>query len=167
MSETGTAGAEIGGGRGGRRWLGVALVVSICGNLLLAGLIAGVWMRNNQLLGEGVSRREATLMMVVPESYHAEARELMAAGRAARRESAALTGEIDAEILRILRAEPFDADALASALDARRAIRFEAGSALSDTVLALSMRMTPAERAEMADRIEALLARWKNRSRDG
>ncbi len=149
--------------------LRVVLVVSLALNLAVAGVAAGWWLRHG---GGGHGHHPARLDMVGgPLSRalsEADRREIgrgirdamraHGAGRAELRESmAALVAE--------LRAEPFDAGAVAARLAAQRAAfaeRFEMGQA---ALVAHLAAMSGTERAAYADRLEAEIAAYRARRR--
>ncbi|MDR5652020.1 periplasmic heavy metal sensor [Ruixingdingia sedimenti] len=137
------------------RWLRIALVVSLALNLAVAGGVAGVMLRH---AGDGPPPRtigfgpwSAALSKedraALREAYRGE-RGRLAAGW---RQDAADR----AELLRILRADPFDPaafDTLNARMDARMRDRMQTGERLLRERI---LTMTPAERAAFADRLEA------------
>jgi uncharacterized membrane protein len=148
----------------------VVLVVSLALNLAVAGVVAGWWLRHGGAHGGGDHRARldmvgGPLSRALSEADRREiGREIVramraeGAGREELRESmVALVAE--------LRAEPFDAGAVAARLAAQRAAfteRFEMGQA---ALVAHLAAMTGAERAAYADRLEAEIAAYHARRR--
>ncbi|WP_333815333.1 periplasmic heavy metal sensor [Tabrizicola sp.] len=136
------------------RGVKIALALSLALNLGVAGLALGAW------LGDGPHRGMPRDMSFGPFSAALDAEDR----RALRRALMDRLGEFStqreaaraefAALLTALRADPFDAGAMKTALaalEARNAERLELGRSLIETRL---IEMTPEERAAFADRLE-------------
>lgn len=141
------------------RGVKIALALSVALNLAVAGLVAGAWM------GDGPHRGMPRDMSFGPFSAALDSDDRRAIRRALmerlgefREQRAAAQAEFET-LLTALRADPFDAGALKSALaalEARNAERLELGRSLIETRL---IEMSPEERAAFADRLEQGLKR--------
>ena len=144
------------------RGVKIALALSVALNLAIAGLAVGAW------LGDGPRKGMPRDMSFGPFSAALDDTDRRAIRQALmeklgefREQRAAARAEFET-LLVALRADPFDAGALKSALaalEARNAERLELGRGLIETRL---IEMTPAERAAFADRLEKGLRRGKD-----
>lgn len=148
----------------------VLLGASLALNLLFVGLIGGALWRNGG--GDGPGHRDggpslqsyaAPYVQALPRAerraLHRSIRSAHPmAGREARR-------AVYAQMLEVLRAEPFDPDAAQAMLDAQR----DAVMALQETAQASWLQavgaMTPGERTAYADRLEKRIERRARRAR--
>ena len=136
------------------RGVKIALALSVALNLAVAGLAVGAW------LGDGPHRGMPRDMSFGPFSEALDDDDRKAIRKALlsrlgefREQRDAARAEFEA-LLVALRADPFDAGALKTALaalEARNAERLELGRSLIETRL---IEMTPEERAAFADRLE-------------
>jgi uncharacterized membrane protein len=136
------------------RGVKIALALSVALNLGVAGLAVGAW------LGDGPHRGMPRDMSFGPFSEALDDDDRKAIRKALlsrlgefREQRDAARAEFEA-LLVALRADPFDAGALKTALaalEARNAERLELGRSLIETRL---IEMTPQERAAFADRLE-------------
>ena len=141
------------------RGVKIALALSVALNLAVAGLAVGAW------LGDGPHRGMPRDMSFGPFSEALDDDDRKAIRKALlsrlgefREQRDAARAEFEA-LLVALRADPFDAGALKTALaalEARNAERLELGRSLIETRL---IEMTPEERAAFADRLEKHLRR--------
>lgn len=145
--------------KGGSRGIRIALAISVALNLAVAGLAAGAWMK------EGGNRGLPRDLSFGPfsEALGPEDRRALRAALLDRapgfRESRVAAREEFAALLTALRASPFDAAALQSALKAietRAAERLDLGRDLIGTRI---LQMSDADRLAFADRLEAGLRR--------
>jgi uncharacterized membrane protein len=136
------------------RWLKPALIVSVALNLAVAGLVLGAW------LGDGPRRGMPRDMSFGPFSEalsDQDRRELRKAlmDRAGEFRSSRDAARAEFEtLLAALRADPFDPDAMKSALAAietRNAERLQLGRSLIETRL---IQMSAEDRQAFADRLE-------------
>lgn len=145
------------------RGVKIALALSVALNLAVAGLAVGAW------LGDGPHRGGMPRDMsfgpfseaLDDTDRRAIRKTLMEKLGEFREQRAAARAEVET-LLVALRADPFDAAALKTALaalEARNAERLELGRSLIETRL---IEMTPAERAAFADRLEKGLRRGKD-----
>ena len=145
---------------GSGKGLRIALALSLAFNLLVVGLVVGALLRN----GDPRSRIVRDLDFgpfteaLSPRDRDALRREFVARAPEMRDMRREIRGDLEA-LLAVLRREPFDAQALQSVLDnqqVRMARRIELGREL---LLERLAAMSPAERAEFADRLEKRLRR--------
>lgn len=144
------------------RGVKIALALSVALNLAVAGLAVGAW------LGNGPHRGMPRDMSFGPFSEALDDADRRAIRRALmerlgefRQQRAAARAEFET-LLGVLRADPFDAEALKAALaalEARNAERLDLGRGLIETRL---IEMTPDERAAFADRLEKGLRHGKD-----
>jgi uncharacterized membrane protein len=141
------------------RWLKPALIVSVALNLAVAGLVLGAWLGDGHRGGmprdmsfgpfsEALSDQDVRALR---KSLMDRAGEFSSSRKASRAEFETL--------LASLRAEPFDPEALKSALAAietRNAERLQLGRSLIETRL---IEMSPEDRQAFADRLERGLKR--------
>ena len=138
----------------GPKWIKIALAVSVALNLAVAGLAAGAFLRDGP--GRGMPRdlsfgpfSEA----LSGEDRHALRKALMDKAPAFRKSRAAARAEFET-LLTALRATPFDAAALQTALTAietRTADRLNLGRSLIEARI---LQMSEAERLAFAGRLE-------------
>lgn len=139
-----------------RRWLKIALAVSVALNLAVAGMIAGAWIKNGGH-GRGMPRDlsfglfneafSADDRMALRHALMDRAADFRAASKAARAEFETL--------LAALRASPFDPVAMQSALaavEARTAGRLELGRVLIENRIT---QMSEADRLGFAQRLDS------------
>ena len=153
------------------RWPKVLLAISLVFNLLIVGAIIGANLRHEQ-----DARRypppdpEMTRALGVAPLFDTLPREvrreigvrLRAEMGGLRPDRAALEAEFFA-VLAVLRAEPFDPAALASTLEAQQARVANRVAAGRDVFIDALARMSPAERAAFADRLEDRVRRGPRR----
>jgi uncharacterized membrane protein len=146
-------------GQPGPRWMKIALVISVALNLAVAGLVLGAW------LGDGPRKGMPRDMSFGPfsEALSDADRRALRKGlmdRMGEFRSSREAARADFEALLVaLRADPFDAVAMTTALTAietRNAERLALGRNLIATRIA---EMTPEERQAFADRLEKGLRR--------
>lgn len=149
-------------------WLRVVFVASLGLNLLVLGLVGGAI-----LFGDGPREkaREAGvnpfILALPPDERRQLIRDVRRAAEPGRRSHAELRQRFDA-LLTEIRAERFDAGAVAALLEEQRS----AGSARQTdgerALIARLSQMSQADRAAYADRLEAALKRHRSpRERDG
>lgn len=140
------------------------LIVSLALNLLVAGLVAGAWLRDGRPGGRDRDPGFGPFGEALSDADRRELRRAFMARMPEMRENrAALRADMQG-VVTALRAEPFDAAALSAAMDAalaRMAGRIEVGQELLvDRITA----MDEAERVAFADRLEAALKRGPRRA---
>lgn len=162
MSET-SATPDASASRG-PRWVWILLVVSLAGNLLLVGLIAGAaWLRHQSGGPIAAAAGPFGFIRALPrerrEALRQESREQIAGLRPLWQ----TVREARREAERALAAEPFDAGTFLAAqrrvVDAEHAARLAGSKLLADA----AAKLTPDERRRMARWFE----RGRNRGRDG
>jgi uncharacterized membrane protein len=142
------------------------LIVSLALNLLVVGLVAGAWLRDGRPGGRDRDPGFGPFGEALSDTDRRELRRAFMARMPEMRENrTALKADMQG-VLDALRADPFDAAALSSAMDAalsRMAGRIEVGQELLvDRITA----MDAAERTAFADRLETALERGPRRGPD-
>jgi len=145
------------------RWMKAVLVVSLVANAAVLGAVGGWKMRHAMPDEPGLSRQQARILDLVPQSRREEARAILLSRQD---EIAATWNEMraaQAEMLAAIRAEPFSADRLASALAARRAASGKVWGIGYEQLGEIAARLDSADRAALADRLEERYKRWMER----
>lgn len=146
------------------RWIKVALVVSLAVNLIVAGLVVGAALgrdRTGDRTRGDVPRefmRAPLVSALGREDRRAVGRELMREAGPLRQNRAELRARFE-RLLEALRAEPFDAQAVAVILAEQRAAGARRLEIAEAAVLARLAAMSPEARAAYADRLDASLRR--------
>lgn len=165
MSEIPTAPAD----RPRRRWVTIALIVSLSLNLLVVGMIGGLALNragppreshdrppgSSELMSAGPLARALTT-----EERRALARELFKNRdqlRAARRQ---LQGGLE-QAVAVLQADQFDRAALAAVMQQQNTILVEQVGDMQELLLDHLEGLDPAQRAEMAERLNDVLHRGR------
>lgn len=146
-----------------RKWPRVLLAVSLTLNLLVLGLVIGAKAGGHTERGfdpRGPDRGAIRDLGFGPVAGAFDRKDRRAIGRALRERSGSfadnrktLEGEFN-QMLSVLRADPFDAGALAALMDGQSERMRHRGETLRVLVLERISRMSPEERAGFADRIE-------------
>lgn len=147
-----------------RRWFRLLLGASLALNLLVLGVVIGAVLRFG---GPDGARRPppmlgATLYRELPREDRRGIREAMrdrSVGRGPDRKTAAL------QVAQLVRATPFDATALETLFSEHAARRAQWQTTANAVLLEQLGRMTEAERAAYADRIEDALSRPRRHHR--
>lgn len=147
-------------GRTGGRWLRIALAVSVAINLCVAGVVAGAWLRDGPPRGGGV--RDVGFgpyaAGLTEDDRAALRRALIARGPDLRAARMAMRDDM-AAVVAALRADPFDAAAMAAAME-RGTTRLAEFAGLGRSLLVEhAAAMTPEARAAFADRLETAATR--------
>lgn len=172
-----TGGAGAGGGKGlpGRRWMPVALAVSLALNLLVAGVFLGVRLNPPARPADSPpaqtadpARLDARLLRDLglgpfmnafpPQARRQMARRIRAEVGTLNDGRQALVAELD-EMLALMRADPFDAEALAQVVERQKQRLNRRTDIGREIVLEAITEMTPEERRAFADRLERVLRR--------
>ena len=161
MTETNSTGPEMSGSpRGWTWWL---LAGSLALNLLVAGTLVGSYIGGHHHGHHGDGRRGGlTSVTGFAESLPADRAKLLANEvEPAREKLSSLRQDLKAarsQIKKIIRAEPFDAEAFKSGMQRIYDIRVNARKLASDAFTAAVLSMTPEERKHFAD--------WRRPRRD-
>jgi uncharacterized membrane protein len=141
------------------RWVKIALVASLCLNVLVIGVAGGFLLKHRDgPRGDRIDR----IVRYLPEARRDAARSMMEArlpeyeslrdqSRAARRES-----------MTLMAADPLDESALRDALDRARAYSEQSRAMLEDALMDIALSLTVEERREM---VEQMTRRWERRQR--
>ena len=145
-------------------WGRIVLVASLALNLLVVGAVAGAFWRHGGERSHGARGFAVPYVRALPgperRALFAELRRGGQGDHGARRQAAY------GAVLAALRAEPFDPEAVASALARQRADAADFQSRAEAGWLARVTAMDAQERARYADRVEAHLQHGKRRRRD-
>jgi uncharacterized membrane protein len=145
------------------RWVQALLVLSLAANLMVAGLVAGAWLRDGPPGATGRDPGFGPFAGALSDDDRRALRRAFLSRMPEMRENRmALRADMQG-VLAALRAQPFDAAALDSAMDtalARLGERISVGQTLLFERIAA---MDSAERAAFADRLETALARGPRR----
>ena len=146
-----------------RRWLPILLGVSLALNLLVVGVIVGTVLRFRG--GDGMRHAPSfgpALYRALPEE---DRKALRARLRHDHEEGSRKRQEDFKALANALRAVPFDSGAVETLIDEQAEARAAGHMALNQAWLDRVSRMTDAERADYADRLEEVIERGK-RDRD-
>ncbi|MEC3861882.1 periplasmic heavy metal sensor [Mesobacterium sp. TK19101] len=152
--------------RGTRRWVRVLLFVSLALNLMVVGLAAGMIWRGLPDHREAPQSRDQTMpytRALERDDQRALRRQLREAFAGAPRDRGDLARAYRRSV-ELLRAEPFDPDALRANLDAQSRnaqARLTTGQKVLADYLAT---MSPSQRAAYADRLEQEITRFEARA---
>ncbi|PWJ21238.1 Uncharacterized membrane protein [Jannaschia seohaensis] len=136
-----------------RNWTKPALAVSLAINLLVAGAVGGALLTDRGP-GRGGPTGGPPELRSFERGLEPERRDAL---RARLREDPALRGgrarlrATRGELVSVLRAEPFDADAFRAALSAQRAVQTELVTRALEAMVLTAQEMAPNERAALAD----------------
>jgi len=141
------------------RILRIVLIVSLSLNLLVLGVLAGGMMKSGRLDRVGSAADLRALWLALPETAQ---RDLHGAvgprtpdgERVTREDRRARAAARHAEILTLLRAQTFDAEAFAAVLQAEHAERSERIGRAHQAFVARVADLSAAERAAVAERLE-------------
>ncbi len=133
---------------GTRRWIKIALIVSVAANLGIAGVIGGAALRapeierNNLEAPEGV----AMLARAMPQAHQRELREGLRDRRGDLRPDREELRSLRDRFVVALRAEPFDIDVVNEVFADQRVILSNLTAAGHDSVIEQIEKMTPRDR---------------------
>ncbi|MCC5969790.1 MAG: periplasmic heavy metal sensor [Pararhodobacter sp.] len=140
------------------RLMRIVLVASLALNLLVLGVLAGGMWKAGQMQRAGSPSDLRALWQALPEASRRDMRPADAQGpegRAAQREERrAQAAARQAEMLSLLRAPEFDADAFGTLLETEHSERSERIARASQAFVARVAELDAAERATVADRLE-------------
>ncbi|QQD17586.1 periplasmic heavy metal sensor [Spongiibacter nanhainus] len=145
----------------GRRWLLVALLLS----LLVNGAVLGLIVSERLVDGEARAVRDISRMMLrdAPEQFRGAIREGMVAHRAEARSAFRELQSARRDVLKMLKAEPLDAEALSLGFQRIR----QADSALKGVMHQVLIEVLPslsaAERTPIAERHELRRKKFKDK----
>jgi uncharacterized membrane protein len=141
------------------RWVQVLLVVSLAANLMVAGLVVGAWLRGGP---HGMAGRDPGFgpfaAALSDDDRRALRRAFLSRMPEMRENRMALRRDMQG-VLAALHADPFDAAALDSAMDAALARLGDRISVGQSLLVERITAMDSTERTAFADRLETALAR--------
>lgn len=146
-------------------WMKLLLVLSLAANLLVAGLVIGHWLADSEPQS-GMDRRVGWMLRVVPEERRELAAAHFEAGRPQFEAAEAAQHDRVGAVLAAIRSEPFEPAALSAAMAASLEARTAPRVVVYDRFATLLEQFTPAERAVIAERMEAWVGRRAAEQRD-
>jgi len=149
------------------RAMRLLLVVSLAVNLLVAGMVVGRFVaaeRGDERRGGTVARQlrdigNVPYVMALSRADRAALAEALGGRRDVLRDNRERLRDRFEAVLSVLRAEPFQPDALRTLLNEQRATLLERQQLGEDLLIARLILMTPAERADYAERLDKSLRR--------
>lgn len=160
MTETGVETGKTSGGC--PRWMKLTLIVSLMLNVAVIGMFAGHNMKGDEKAAGGAGNRQVEwILRLVPEerrdytkAHFGDIRDQMKSLRTERQE------KLD-DIVAAVRADPFIPDALAAALEDRRAASTQTRTLVHQRLVILMEEFRPEERAVFAERLEERVSNWR------
>ena len=167
MSEMG----ETPGWRQAPGWMKLLLIVSLSGNVAIAGLVGGNAIRHWQqgvASGKwqnepGLDRRQTRILRMVPDARRDEARTILRARQDEFKAARETMRAAQQALVEAIRQEPLNPERLAAALAERRQASGRMWSIGYEQMAEIVRRLDAAERAEMANRLEERTRRWMER----
>jgi uncharacterized membrane protein len=152
------------------RMMRTVLVASLGLNLLVAGVVVGRYVAGDRDRDRGDARRgeisrelrdigNLPFVMALSREDRAALDQALGGRRDALRENRQRLRDRFEAVLTLLRADPFQPDALRTLLAEQRATLFERQQLGEDLLIARLTQMTPAERADYAERLDKSLRR--------
>ncbi len=131
-----------------RKWLWVILIISLALNFLTVGAIGGtMWAWHHGAWGHGPGFRHGwAFMRELPRERRREIRSVIRKYRGTFRPQRKHMRDLGHEVLKTLKAEPFDEQRFAGALEAFYKARAEAHAARHPMIKELARILTPEER---------------------
>jgi len=146
------------------RWVWALLVLSLAGNLAIAGVIGGVNLR--KMSEPGLDRVESRIVAILPEARRDEARMILKDDAQERDAWLARLRETGERVIAAARAEPYDAEAMVAALSARRAVHAERFERRGAEIVELLGVLDRNERVALAEAFERRMERRQARLSD-
>ena len=148
---------------GGSRWPKLFLILSLVVNVVVIGLFAGHAMKP-ETSGRGADNQINWIIKLVPEERRDFTKQHFREIRDDVRAAYMQRGDHLAAIAAAIGKEPFSAEELEAALQARRDGSQQRQVLVQSQLVSLLTEFTPAERAEFAENLEGFLERLKERS---
>jgi len=140
-----------------RRWVMPLLAVSLAANLLVAGAVAGAFIKGKG--DRGAEARGPSGVVYLKALERADRRDIFAQMRETNTRTRQARREIDLQILDLLKAEPFDATQLAGFFEDQMALGQTPKQRVQELWLTRVRAMSAEERASYVARIEDIIAR--------
>lgn len=151
-------------------WMKLGLGLSLAVNLAVAGLIGGHAVREwrdpsfvSARPEPGLDGRQTRILHMVPETRRDVARAILLARRDELDRARAEMREANLAFIAAMRQEPLDPAALEQALARRNAASGAFWRIGMEQVVEVALALGPAERVELADRLEERTRRWMAR----
>ncbi len=145
------------------RWPKLLLIVSLAVNVIVIGLFAGHLMKPESA-SRGADNQIRWIIKLVPEARRDFTKEHFREIRDDVRSAYMQRGDHLNAIAAAIRVEPFSAEALEAALQARRDGSKQRQELVQSQLVTLLESFSPAERAEFASNLDGFLARLKERA---
>lgn len=152
-------------------WFKLLLILSLSANVAILGVVGGSAMH---VLGHrghppgppnepGLDRSQSRLLRMVPEARRDVARTIILSREDEYREAREKLLEAQEALVAAIRHEPFDPHRLGAALAERREASIRAWGIGYQQIAEIALKLSDAERAEMAERLEERSRRWAQR----
>lgn len=146
------------------KWLRILFIASLALNILVIGILAGAALKPGGFAGgRGPELGDGLFSRALSEDDRREMRERLRPVGQQARTARGEAGKTLVELTQVLRSEPFDPSAAAALFDRMRTQGRDLRARGHDALLLQISGMTPAERAQFADRLEQELARQSDR----
>lgn len=134
--------------KGTPRWIKIALILSVAVNLGIAGVIGGAALRAPEIQRNNLEAPEGVAMLAraMPPSHQRELRELLRDRRGDLRPDRQELKNLRERFIIVLRAEPFDIDALREVFADQREMLSKLTAAGHNSVVDQIEKMTPQDR---------------------
>lgn len=148
----------------------IILGVSLAVNLVVAGMIGGAALRHGEgarggLRSAGLGAYALPYMLALPKEERQQVMKTVRSDRKGRVPDRAARRALYADVLSVLRAEPFDAEKLSIALSTQAETTIEVQQSAQAAWMAVIAQMSDAERAAYADEVEEVLRRGPRRKK--
>lgn len=147
-------------------WMKLLLVLSLAGNLAVAGMVLGNTVRDREDERRGPDRVINWIVGMVPEERRDDAAAAFGEARQRIEAARAMRSERLPAVVTAMRAEPFDPAALDAALDAMFDRDTSGRKIVRETMISLLGQFTPEERSVFAQHFEERLGNRGERRHD-
>jgi uncharacterized membrane protein len=165
---------EIGEKSGWRQspgWMKLLLIVSLSVTVAVVGLVGGNAIRHwpggsydsKWQTEPGLDRRQSRVLSMVPDARRDEARTILMARQDEYNAARKTMMAAQQALVEAIRQEPLDPGRLTAALAERRAASSRVWDIGYEQMAEIARRLSAAERAEMANRLEERTKRWMER----
>ena len=148
------------------RWVKLVLVLSLALNLVIVGIVAGVLTRKDRPGPGGFAGYALPYVIALPRDERpAVFRSIRRAGRAGEMPDRAQRRAPYEEMMRLLRADPLDLEAVQQVLNRHTDLAVRSSKVAQDVWLEHIKAYDAAERAAYADRLQVVLDRGPRRAK--
>jgi uncharacterized membrane protein len=141
--------------KGTPRWIKIALIVSVAGNLGIAGVIGGAALRAPEIQRNNLEAPEGVAMLAraMPAAHQRELREGLRGRRGDLQPDREELRSLRGRFVVAMRAEPFDIDAVNDVFADQRAMLSKLTAAGHDSVIEQIEKMSPQDREKYIRRL--------------